>query len=74
MAEWEYMVISTSIEADGSPESALDVPFDKVIAEIQDAGAQGWEAVGGIDFRIRRRRGPSSSSLDFPALLFKRPK
>lgn len=66
-------MISTSIAADDSTESPLDVTFDKVIAEIQDAGANGWEAVGGIDFRIRRRKS-SSSTLNFPTLLFKRPK
>jgi hypothetical protein len=73
MTQWEYMVISTSIEADDSPDSALDATFDKVIAEIQDAGAQGWEAVGGVDFRLRPRRGANAASLTFPALLFKRP-
>ena len=74
MAEWAYMVISTSIEADNSPDTTLDMTCDTLIAQIRDAGMQGWETVGGMDFRVRRRRNSDSSSLNLPALLFKWPK
>ena len=71
MVEWEYKTISTFKSAGGTTNTDMHQAVWDVVAEIQQAGAEGWEAVAPVAITVREA-GYTGPGTGFPLLLLKR--